>query len=108
MLIKDRILPKIHWNNKNMIFRYFLGAIVTFLFVSCSSELDPVLKGCNDELVPLEISITDEPLSKATGQNVGTSLSDGAEIGVFVTASDGAAYDGNDYSTTYIILRKVE
>ena len=97
MLTKDRKVSKIHWNNKNMIFRYFLGAIVTFLFVSCSSELDSALKGCNDEFVPLKISVTDEPLSKVTGQNLGPSLSDGAEIGVFVTASDGSLYDGKVY-----------
>ena len=80
-----------HKFNNKPIFSVFLGAIIPLLLASCSSELDSAFSERNDEFAPLVISVTDEPIAKATGQNVGTSLSDGAEIGVFVTASDGAA-----------------
>ena len=47
---------------------------------------------------PLQISVNESFITKATGQTSGTSLASGAEIGVFVTTSDGASYDAKDYS----------
>ena len=47
---------------------------------------------------PLQIAVNENPLTKGTGQISGTSLAGGAEIGVFVTASDGASYDAKDYN----------
>ena len=79
------------------------GAMVSLLLASCSNELE-VHK--NEALVggnaPLQISVVESTFTKATGQNTGTSLPDGSEIGVFVTASDGASYDTNITTTSSI------
>ena len=76
----------------------FLGAIASLLMASCSNELDMPQNTVLEGNTPLKISVTDQPISKATGQSSGTSLSTGAEIGVFVTTEDGASYDSQDYN----------
>ena len=76
----------------------FLGTIASLLMVSCSNELDMPQNEVLEGNTPLKISVTDQPISKATGQSSGTSLSTGAEIGVFVTTEDGASYDRKDYN----------
>ena len=81
--------------NKNI----FLGAIFSLLLASCSNELEvPQNKALGRGNAPLQISVVESTFTKATGQNTGTSLPDGSEIGVFVTASDGASYDSQYYN----------
>lgn len=77
----------------------FLGAMASLLLTSCLNEPEvpqiEALGGVGRS--PLQISVNEDPFTKATGQVSGTSLGNGAEIGVFVTASDGTSYDSQAY-----------
>ena len=77
---------------------YSMGAIFSLLLASCSNELEMPKNQLGVDRTPLQIAVNENPLTKATGQISGTSLAGGAEIGVFVTASDGASYDAKDYN----------
>ena len=77
---------------------YSMGAIFSLLLASCSNELEMPKNQLGVDRTPLQIAVNENPLTKGTGQISGTSLAGGAEIGVFVTASDGASYDAKDYN----------
>ena len=78
---------------------FFLGA-VSLLLASCSSELDlPVNEALEGgDKVPLSVTVSEKPYTKALGQVTGTSFSGGAKVGVFVTGEDGGSYDGRIYN----------
>lgn len=78
------------------------GALALLLLLtSCVNEIDMSINQLDMEsgggISPLQISVNEAYLTKATGQLTGTSFSHGAEIGVFATAEDGSLYDGNSY-----------
>ena len=74
----------------------FIASII--MAVSCSEEVEiPGIQGEAEGNATLKISVSEEPLTKVTGQQSGTSFPAGSELGVFVTEESGSSYEGKYY-----------
>ena len=70
-----------------------LIGVIFLLLTSCANEWDSQVDGADSIPNQLSVSVKNHPLSKFRVD--GVYMPDGAELGVFLRASDGSLYNGN-------------